>query len=71
MMSAMDRTECRIDEQGAPTCSQCDGKVIETSRHASHIEERNGKKVDVDRVWGRCEHCNAERWWRTASQRGA
>ena len=44
---------------------------METSRHASHIEERNGKKVDVDRVWGRCEHCNAERWWRTASARGA
>ena len=71
MMPSMDRTECHIDEKGAPTCAACAGKVIETSRHASHIEERDGKKMDVDRVWGRCQHCNAEGWWRTASLRPA
>jgi hypothetical protein len=61
----MDPTECRLDEQGKPHCSVCGGKAIETSRHLSHIDMRSGTPVSIDRVWGRCQECNATGWWRT------
>jgi hypothetical protein len=61
----MDPTEFYVDEQGEPHCSACGSRPVETSRHASHFDQRNGKYLGIDRVWGRCEKCHAEGWWRT------
>lgn len=67
----MDPTECHVDEDGDPHCSVCGGKPIETSRHLSHIDQRDGARTVIDRVWGRCEKCNAEAWWRTSRRAAA
>jgi hypothetical protein len=65
----MDPTECHLDEHGNPHCALCGGRSVETSRHPSHVVFRQGTQVAVDRVWGRCEQCNASGWWRIERQR--
>lgn len=60
----MDPTECHLDEHGEPHCGMCGGRAIETSRHQSHVDFRRGAQVAIDRVWGHCQDCNANGWWR-------
>jgi hypothetical protein len=60
----MDPTECQFDEAGEPRCRVCGGKAVETSRHPSHFEQRNGAQVAIDRVWGHCIDCRYSAWWR-------
>jgi len=71
ILAFVDPTHCHVDEHGIANCARCAGRVTETSRHPSHIEERDGKRMNIDRVWGQCEHCNSEGWWRAASIRDA
>ena len=61
----MDPTEFHVDERGEPHCSACGGRPVETSRHASHIDQRHGMYIEIDRVWGCCESCQRDGWWRT------
>jgi hypothetical protein len=61
----MDPTEFHVDDEGEPHCSVCGGQPRETSRHASHIDQRDGMYVAIDRVWGSCEKCDNHGWWRT------
>jgi len=60
----MDPNECNFDEEGFPRCRACGGKAVETSRHLSHFEQRNGAQVGIDRVWGHCLDCRYNAWWR-------
>jgi hypothetical protein len=62
---SLDPSEFPVDEQGEPHCSGCGSAPVETSRHASHFDRRQGSYIQIDRVWGRCEKCQSDGWWRT------